>query len=104
MAFHDSDTVQIFLHDFFPHDLNVLLGLTTGAFTQAIGGMLLHQHPDLFGDISSGGELGDTLADECAFTQVALSLAGQQFLRAGYGLRRGVLGCARRRFPLLSYV
>ena len=80
MAFDDPDTLQILLNDFLPHDFDVLLDLATGAFPQAVGGMFLHQHADLFGNIGPGCQLGDPLTDEFPFAQVALPLAGQQLL------------------------
>ena len=82
VAFDDADALQIFLNDFLPHDFDVLFRLATGAFTQAVGGMFFHQHPDLLGNVGPGSEFGHSLTDEFAFAEIALSLAGQNLVGA----------------------
>ncbi len=79
-AIDDRDALQIFLNDFLAHDFDILFRFATGAFAQAVGGMLLHLDPDLLGNVSPGGQLGHSLTDERSFTQIALALSNQELV------------------------
>ena len=73
-AINDGHALQIFLDDFFTHDLDVLFGLAAGALPQAVGGMFLHLDSDLFGDVGPGRQLGNALTDQFPFAEIALAL------------------------------
>lgn len=77
---HDLDPLQVFLNDFLPDDFNVLFRLATRAFPDSIGRMFLDEYANLLRKISSCCKLGDPLADEPTFLEVALAVTGEQLL------------------------
>jgi hypothetical protein len=67
VALHNADSFEQFSHMLFAHDLNVLLYSPPRSFSYTIANLLLHKHPDLFGDIGPRGQLRDSFTDESAF-------------------------------------
>ena len=74
-AVDDLHILQIFLHDLFARQFDVLLGLMPCSFADPINHMFLDQHTDLLGQISPGRQLRYTLADRSPLGEVALALA-----------------------------
>ena len=95
-AIDDRHALKVFLNDFFANHFDILLWFTAGAFPQAVGGMLLHLDPNLFGDVSPSGQFGYSLTHQFSFTQIALALSDEKLVGMVGGRRvllRPVSGC-----------
>lgn len=82
MPIDDPHSLQIFLNEFLADHLDVLFRLSAGPFPDPVGGVLLDQHPNLFREIRSRGQLRDPLADQLAFGEVALAVTDENALLA----------------------
>lgn len=77
----DLHALQVFLNNFFPGQLDVLIGHVGGMFPNPINHVFFDEDANLFGKIGARGQFGHSLADKRAFRQIALPDANDILIR-----------------------
>ena len=77
LAIHDLHALKIFLDDFFPGEFDVLFRLTPCPLAHSVDHVFFHQNTNLFGQIGTGRQFRNPLADDLSFRHVALTFADE---------------------------